>query len=86
LLICGDGGTARTTLPRMLLLGIDDPDEWLIVFESTRELGLDRLIGQSQSWQSRDRGTDVGGAITLSQLLKEDGLQAAAVFMAERSP
>jgi pilus assembly protein CpaF len=77
-LISGDGGTGKTTLQRMLLLGIDDPDEWLIVFETTRELGLDRLIGQCQSWQARDRGTDGAGGISLSQLLEEDGLRCEA--------
>jgi pilus assembly protein CpaF len=78
ILICGDGGTGKTTLQRMLLLGIDDPDEWLIVLESTFELGLDRLIGNCQSWQEKLKGTDGSGAIKLSELLEEDGLRCEA--------
>ena len=78
ILICGDGGTGKTTLQRMLLLGIDDPDEWLICLESTWELQLHRLIGQVQSWQARDQGTDGSGAIKLSDLLEDDALRCEA--------
>jgi pilus assembly protein CpaF len=78
ILICGDGGTGKTTLQRMLLLGIDDPDEWLICMESTWELQLHRLIGQVQSWQARDKGTDGSGAIKLSELLEDDALRCEA--------
>jgi pilus assembly protein CpaF len=62
----------------MLLLQVDDPDEWIICLETTRELQLDRLLGRVQSWQSRDDGTDGSGAITLSQLLEDDALRCEA--------
>jgi pilus assembly protein CpaF len=78
ILICGDGGTGKTTLQRMLLLGIDDPEEWLIVLESTFELGLERLIGTCQSWQAKLKGTDGSGSITLSDLLEDDALRCEA--------
>ena len=77
-LISGDGGTGKTTLQRMLLLGIDDPDEWLIVLESTWELGLDRLIGTCQSWQERVATPEGTGAITLADLVEFDGLRSEA--------
>jgi pilus assembly protein CpaF len=78
ILICGDGGVGKTTLQRMLLLQVDDPDEWIICLETTRELQLHRLLGRVQSWQSRDDGTDGSGAITLSQLLEDDALRCEA--------
>jgi pilus assembly protein CpaF len=77
-LICGDGGTGKTTMQRMLLVGIDDPDEWLICLESTWELQLHRLLGQVQSWQARDKGTEGSGAVTLSELLEDDALRCEA--------
>jgi len=78
ILICGDGGTGKTTLQRMLLLEVDDPEEWIICLETTRELQLHRLLGRVQSWQSREDGTDGSGAITLSQLLEDDALRCEA--------
>jgi pilus assembly protein CpaF len=78
ILLCGDGGTGKTTMQRMLLLGVDDPDEWMICLETTRELQLHRLLGRVQSWQSRDDGTDGSGAITLGQLLEDDALRCEA--------
>jgi len=78
ILICGDGGTGKTTMQRMLLLEVDDADEWIICLETTRELQLHRLLGRVQSWQSRDDGTDGSGAITLSQLLEDDALRCEA--------
>jgi len=77
-LLCGDGGTGKTTMQRMLLLGIDDPDEWVIVLESTWELGLDQLIGNCQSWQEKLPNSEGTGAITLGDLLESDGLRCEA--------
>jgi pilus assembly protein CpaF len=39
---------------------------------------LERLIGTSQSWQEKLKGTDGSGAITLSDLLEDDALRFEA--------
>lgn len=75
IVLAGDSGIGKTTLQRMLLLTIDDPDEWLITMESTFELGLDLLTGSCQSWQERLPNTEKAGGITLPQLLEEDALR-----------
>ncbi len=78
ILIAGDGGTGKTTLQRMLLLEIDDPDEWLITLESTFELGLDLLHDQCQAFQSRNANSEQAGEITLRELLEDDALRCEA--------
>jgi pilus assembly protein CpaF len=75
ILIAGDGGAGKTTLQRMLLLEVDDPEEWLIVLESTFELGLDLLMSNCQVWQARTANGENVGEITLRQLLEEDALR-----------
>jgi pilus assembly protein CpaF len=75
IVIAGDSGVGKTTVQRMAALEIDDPDDWVIVIEPTRELGLHLLLGQCQSWEARPDNSEGLGRITQAQLLEDDALR-----------
>lgn len=75
LVIAGDGGAGKTTLLRVLALEIDDPDERVIVVESTRELALHRLLPHCLSWQARPANSEGLGAISQGELVEDDALR-----------
>jgi pilus assembly protein CpaF len=59
----------------MAALEIDDPDDWVIVIESTRELGLHLLLGRCQSWEARPANSEGLGKISQAELLEDDALR-----------
>jgi pilus assembly protein CpaF len=71
LIFSGNSGVGKTTLMRMALLEIDDPSERVICIESTRELGLGKLLPHAVDWQSRPRNTEGLGEITQASLMDD---------------
>jgi pilus assembly protein CpaF len=67
----GNSGVGKTTLMRMALLEIDDPSERIIDIESTRELGLEKLLPHAVDWQSRPKNTEGLGEITQAALMDD---------------
>jgi pilus assembly protein CpaF len=75
IIFSGNSGVGKTTLMRMALLEIDDPCERVIGIESTRELGLERLLPHALDWQSRPKNTEGQGEITQASLM-DDALRS----------
>ena len=71
IIFSGNSGVGKTTLMRMALLEIDDPSERVIAIESTRELGLEKLLPHAVDWQSRPKNTDGLGEITQAALMDD---------------
>lgn len=71
----GNSGVGKTTLMRMALLEIDDPAERVIAIESTRELGLEKLLPHAVDWQSRPKNTEGLGEISQAALM-DDALRS----------
>ncbi len=71
IIFSGNSGVGKTTLMRMALLEIDDPCERVIGIESTRELGLEKLLPHALDWQSRPKNTEGLGEITQASLMDD---------------
>ncbi len=71
IIFSGNSGVGKTTLMRMALLEIDDPSERVIAIESTRELGLEKLLPHAVDWQSRPKNTEGRGEITQAALMDD---------------
>jgi pilus assembly protein CpaF len=71
IIFSGNSGVGKTTLMRMALLEIDDPAQRVICIESTRELGLERLLPHSVDWQARPKNTEGQGEITQASLMDD---------------
>jgi Flp pilus assembly CpaF family ATPase len=68
IIFSGNSGVGKTTLMRMAPLEIDDPTERVIAIESTRELGLEKLLPQAVDWQGRPKHTEGLGEITQASM------------------
>jgi pilus assembly protein CpaF len=71
IIFSGNSGVGKTTLMRMALLEIDDPAERVIGIESTRELGLEKLLPHAVDWQSRPKNTEGLGEISQASLMDD---------------
>ena len=71
IIFSGNSGVGKTTLMRMALLEIDDPTERVIAIESTRELGLEKLLPHAVDWQSRPKNTEGLGEISQASLMDD---------------
>jgi pilus assembly protein CpaF len=71
IIFSGNSGVGKTTLMRMALLEIDDLAERVIGIESTRELGLERLLPHAVDWQSRPKNTEGLGEISQASLMDD---------------
>jgi len=71
IIFSGNSGVGKTTLMRMALLEINDPSERVIAIESTRELGLEKLLPHAVDWQSRPKNTEGLGEITQAALMDD---------------
>jgi pilus assembly protein CpaF len=71
IIFSGNSGVGKTTLMRMALLEIDDPSERVIAIESTRELGLEKLLPHAVDWQGRPKNTEGVGEISQASLMDD---------------
>ncbi|HEY1296998.1 MAG TPA: ATPase, T2SS/T4P/T4SS family [Chloroflexota bacterium] len=71
IIFSGNSGVGKTTLMRMALLEIDDPSERVIAIESTRELGLEKLLPHAVDWQGRPKNTEGLGEISQASLMDD---------------
>jgi pilus assembly protein CpaF len=71
IIFSGNSGVGKTTLMRMALLEIEDPAERVIAIESTRELGLEKLLPHAVDWQGRPKNTEGVGEISQASLMDD---------------